>query len=111
MDNLIEYDGNSGMLNPMADRWRKRYVQGKEKLTGWKLTSVISNGKTSVDASYTLFVEQEVFPDFHSSWYPDKFDNRHRFSVNIGHKFNERIDVYVSWNYHSGNRMTIPTQQ
>ena len=40
MDNLIEYDGNSGMLNPMADRWRKRYVQGKEKLTGWKPTSV-----------------------------------------------------------------------
>ena len=97
-------------------RWqtdgRKRYVQGKEKLTGMGKPDIrYSNGKTSVDASYTLSWSKRFFPDFHSSWYPDKFDNRHRFSVNIGHKFNERIDVYVSWNYHSGNRMTIPTQQ
>lgn len=111
MDNLIEYDGNSGMLNPMADGWEEEVRTGKGKAYGMETDIRYSNGKTSVDASYTLSWSKRFFPDFHSSWYPDKFDNRHRFSVNIGHKFNERIDVYVSWNYHSGNRMTIPTQQ
>ena len=54
MDNLIEYDGNSGMLNPMADRWEEEVRTGKGKAYGMETDIRYSNGKTSVDASYTL---------------------------------------------------------
>lgn len=111
MDNLIEYDGSSGMLNPAADRWENEVRTGKGKAYGMETDVSYSNGRTSVDASYTLSWSKRYFPDFYPAWYPDKFDNRHKFSVSISHKFNDRIDAYASWNYRSGNRITLPSQQ
>lgn len=111
MDNLIEYDGSSGVLNPTADRWENEVRTGKRKAYGMETDVSYSNGKTSVDASYTLSWSKRYFPDFYPAWYPDKFDNRHKFSVSISHKFNDRIDAYASWNYRSGNRITLPSQQ
>ena len=111
MDNLIEYDGNSGMLNPAADRWENEVRTGKGKAYGMETDVSYSNGRTSVDASYTLSWSKRYFPDFYPAWYPDKFDNRHKFSVSISYKFNDRIDAYASWNYRSGNRITLPSQQ
>lgn len=111
LDNLIEYDGSSGVLNPTADRWENEVRTGKGKAYGMETDVSYSNGKTSVDASYTLSWSKRYFPDFYPAWYPDKFDNRHKFSVSISHKFNDRIDAYASWNYRSGNRITLPSQQ
>lgn len=111
MDNLIEYDGSSGMLNPAADRWENEVRTGKGKAYGMETDVSYSNGRTSVDASYTLSWSKRYFPDFYPAWYPDKFDNRHKFSVSISHKFSDRIDAYASWNYRSGNRITLPSQQ
>lgn len=111
MDNLIEYDGSSGVLNPTADRWENEVRTGKGKAYGMETDVSYSNGKTSVDVSYTLSWSKRYFPDFYSAWYPDKFDNRHKFFVHISHKFNERMDAYASWNYRSGNRITLPSQQ
>lgn len=111
MDNLIEYDGRGGMLNPAADRWENEVRTGKGKAYGLETDVSYSHGKTSVDASYTLSWSKRYFPDFYPAWYPDKFDNRHKFSVHISHKFNDRIDAYASWNYRSGNRITLPSQQ
>lgn len=111
MDNLIEYDGSSGVLNPTADRWENEVKTGKGKAYGMETDVSYSNGKTSVDVSYTLSWSKRYFPDFYSAWYPDKFDNRHKFFVHISHKFNERMDAYASWNYRSGNRITLPSQQ
>lgn len=111
MDNLIEYDGRGGMLNPAADRWENEVRTGKGKAYGLETDVSYSHGKTSVDASYTLSWSKRYFPDFYPAWYPDKFDNRHKFSVSISHKFNDRIDAYASWNYRSGNRITLPSQQ
>lgn len=111
MDNLIEYDGSSGMLNPAADRWENEVRTGKGKAYGMETDVSYSNGRTSVDASYTLSWSKRCFPDFYPVWYPDKFDNRHKFSVSISYKFSDRIDAYASWNYRSGNRITLPSQQ
>lgn len=111
LDNLIEYDGSSGVLNSTADRWENEVRTGKGKAYGMETDVSYSNGKTSVDASYTLSWSKRYFPDFYPAWYPDKFDNRHKFSVSISHKFNDRIDAYASWNYRSGNRITLPSQQ
>lgn len=111
MDNLIEYDGSSGMLNPAADRWENEVRTGKGKAYGMETDVSYSNGRTSVDASYTLSWSKRYFPDFYPAWYPDKFDNRHKFLVCISHKFSDRIDAYASWNYRSGNRITLPSQQ
>lgn len=44
------------------------------------------------------------------SWYYDKFDNRHKFNISARYKFNSKVSGYAAWTYHSGNRVTIPTQ-
>lgn len=110
MHNLIEYNGDN-QLNPSANDWEESVRTGKGKAYGAETDISYSNGKTSIDVSYTLSWNKRFFPDFHQSWYPDKFDNRHKFSINLSHKFNNRIDAYASWNFHSGNRITIPTQK
>lgn len=110
MNNLIEYNGDK-QLNPSSDDWEENVRTGKGKAYGAEADISYSNGKTSVDASYTLSWSKRFFADFHQSWYPDKFDNRHKISINLSYKFNNSIDAYASWNFHSGNRMTIPTQK
>ena len=88
MNNLIEYNGDN-QLNPSADDWEENVRTGKGKAYGAEADISYSNGKTSVDASYTLSWSKRFFPDFHQSWYPDKFDNRHKFSINLSHKFSD----------------------
>ena len=111
MNNLIEYDGSDGTLSPTAEQWENKVRSGKGKAYGMEVDISYRKAQTSVEVSYTLSWNRRLFPDFHYTWYPDKFDNRHKLSINLSHKFNDKIDVYASWNYHSGNRITIPTQQ
>ena len=110
LDNLIEYDGSSGVLNPTADRWENEVRTGKGKAYGMETDVSYSNGKTSVDASYTLSWSKRYFPDFYPAWYPDKFDNRHKLNIAFRHKFDDHIDAYAAWVYRSGDRATVPTQ-
>ena len=42
-----------------------------------------------------------------TDWYPDRFDNRHKITVSVSHRFSDRFDIYASWNFHSGNRITV----
>ncbi|WP_246368661.1 TonB-dependent receptor domain-containing protein [Phocaeicola faecicola] len=111
MNNLIEYDCSDGTLSPTAEQWENKVRTGKGKAYGMEADISFRKAQTSVEVSYTLSWNRRLFPDFHYTWYPDKFDNRHKLSINLSHKFNDRIDAYASWNYHSGNRITIPTQQ
>ena len=40
----------------------------------------------------------------------DKFDNRHKVNLNLRYKAGRKMALYASWNLHSGNRITLPTQ-
>ncbi|MDE7144970.1 MAG: TonB-dependent receptor [Duncaniella sp.] len=106
---LIEYDGGSS-LTPSVEDWDQRVRTGKGKSYGLEWEASYGNRRLSLSTSYTLSWNRRLFTDFYPTWYPDKFDNRHKFNISARYKLKEGIDVYASWCYHSGNRMTVPQQ-
>lgn len=109
MNHLIEYDGGSH-LAPSAENWEMAIKEGKGKAYGTECELSYLTDKTSVDIAYTLSWSKRKFNEIYQGWYADKFDNRHKLNIAVRHKFSQRIEAYAAWTFHSGNRMTIPSQ-
>ncbi|WP_289692388.1 TonB-dependent receptor [uncultured Duncaniella sp.] len=109
MENLIEYDGGNS-LTPPFENWDSRIRRGRGRAYGMEIEGGYGNERLSISGSYTLSWNERNFPGFHSGWYPDKFDNRHKLNINLSYKITNRIDAYAAWSFHSGNRMTVPQQ-
>ncbi len=108
MENLMEYVGTASLYPPI-NRWNENFAEGKGRSYGGELTIGWNTENTSVTAAYTLSWNMRKFDKIWTDWYPDRFDNRHKITVSASHKFSDRFDIYASWNFHSGNRMTIET--
>lgn len=109
MSRLVEYDGGN-QLTPAVSHWESLVRTGKGKAYGVETELAYDDGQTSAAASYTLSWSRRKMPAFFSGWYPDKFDNRHKLTLSLHHRFTRRIEGYAAWNFHSGNRMTVATQ-
>lgn len=108
-NHLLQYSSWMG-LEPPADKWDYDVMDGKGRFYGAELDAHYVGRRLTLDASYTLSWNERKYGDFYKDWYYDKFDNRHKFNVCARYKFNDKIAGYAAWSYHSGNRMTIPTQ-
>lgn len=109
MDNIIEYDG-LGILFPPLDQWETSFASGKGRAFGAELDFGYSTGSTEVNLYYTLSWNMRRFDRFYGSWYMDRNDNRHKITVTATHRFSDRLDLYMAWHYHSGNKVTVPDQ-
>lgn len=109
MDNILEYDGLNGLYPPL-DEWEISFVPGKGRSFGAELELGYDTGNLDIDAYYTLSWTQRKFDSFYPQWYSDRFDNRHKVTVTASYRLTDGIDMYASWNYHSGNRVTVPDQ-
>ena len=107
MTNLYEYTG-ALMLYPPLDRWETSFTEGKGRAEGLEVSVSGSCRRFDVFLAYTLSVSERKFPEIYDGWYPDRFDNRHKFNVMLRKK-GKRVDWSASWTYHSGNRATIDT--
>lgn len=108
-DNLVEYFGGNGLM-PSINNWESMIRKGKGRAYGLEFLLAYRKDKLSAEAGYTLSWSEQKFPQLYSGWYPSKFDNRHKIYLNARYRFSKRIDVYAAWTYHSGNRITLPTQ-
>ena len=84
--------------------------EGKGKAYGAEFELSYRTAKTSVDFAYTLSWSKRKFSEIYQGWYDDKFDNRHKLNIAVRHKLTGRIEAYAAWTFHSGNKMTIPSQ-
>jgi hypothetical protein len=109
MSRTIEYDGG-GRLAPSAGDWEMNVKQGKGKAYGAECELAYLTAGTSVNIAYTLSWSKRKFNEIYQGWYAGKFDNRHKLNIAVRHKFTGRIDAYAAWTFHSGNKMTIPSQ-
>lgn len=109
MTGLVEYDGG-GSLSPLVTGWEETVRMGEGKAYGVDCSAAYRNRCIQMEANYTLSWSKRKFLDFYPDWYFDKFDNRHRFSMQVRYRFNRRISVYGMWSYSTGNRVTLPTQ-
>lgn len=109
MNHLLEYDGRN-LLAPTIDNWESDVKRGKGKAYGLELALSRHVSKTSVNVSYTLSWSKRKFDDIYRGWYANKFDNRHKVNISVRHQLTQQIEAYAAWNYHSGNKITVPSQ-
>ncbi len=109
MHRLIEYtNGNS--LIPSIESWEDNVTTGKGRAYGAEVELGYKGKNTSATVYYTLSWSERYFPEHYQYWYRDKFDNRHKVNIAFQQQLSSHIDFNASWCYHSGNRMTVPTQ-
>lgn len=109
MDHLLEYDGGN-KLAPSIENWESAVTKGKGRAYGIEFALSRQMLRTSVNLSYTLSWSKRKFEDIYQDWFADKFDNRHRINISVRQEISKRIEAYAAWNYHSGNRITVPGQ-
>ena len=110
MNNLLEYGGYYSIFPPLSG-WENMYRNGLGRSWGAEVDFGFDNGRTEANIYYTLSWSQRRFEDFYRGWYKDRNDNRHKLTVMAKHKFGKRFELYGSWNYHSGNRVTLPSHE
>lgn len=108
MDNLVDYK-ESNSIFPRLDESRRHFRLGKGRSYGMELDLGYETKSLQVNAYYTLSKSERFFGDYWPEWYPDRNDNRHKITVQANWRVNGKWELYCAWNYHSGNRMTLPT--
>lgn len=109
MMNLYEYCGINSIY-PDLMNWEEELVMGKGRSYGGEIEMRWRSEKMDVAAYYTLSWTERYFEDIWPTWYPARNDTRHKFNINATRRFTGKFEMYASWNYTSGNRMTVPSQ-
>lgn len=108
-NHIIQYRNWMG-LQPPASLWDKNVMDGDGKAYGAEFDVRYQTSQLTLTASYTLSWSKRKFDGFYNGWFRDKFDNRHKLNIVGRYKFGQHTSMYVAWTYHSGNRITLPSQ-
>lgn len=120
---LLTYRNWSG-IQPVASRWESDVTSGSGRSWGMEADVILDllggwgarpprHGVLPVNylqLSYTLSWTQRQFRDIYDGWYPDQFDNRHKLDIIAHIKLSRKAVLTAGWNYHTGNRITLPEQ-
>lgn len=96
-----------------ADQWENTIVMGVGRAYGIEWLVEKTTGRLTGWLSYTLSRSERRTPDGtidNGAWFPFSNDRRHKISLYAAYALNDRIDFCASWQFASGNRMTIPTR-
>jgi len=109
MKELIEYSEGSSFLE--AGNWESKIEKGGiGRAYGLEFMLKKNSGNTTGWISYTLSKTERRFDNISSgNWFPYKYDRRHDISIMLNHKFNDKIDAGLTWEFSSGNLFTLIT--
>jgi hypothetical protein len=108
MDHLLVYNGSNTFVPPITE-WEKSFTEGQGRSYGMEVEAGYAKGPLSLTAYYTLSWTQRKFEEIYGGWYPDHNDNRHKINLVASWKFAPKWQVFLDWNYHTGNRVTFPS--
>ncbi len=108
MDNMLSYNGANAFYPPLVN-WEKSFTGGKGKSYGMELEATYESPKFDFSAYYTLCWIWREFPAYYPFPFPDRNDNRHKINLVGTWRPLNRLSLYFNWNYHTGNRITLPT--
>lgn len=108
MDNILEYSGANSFFPPL-DTWETSFSKGKGRSYGLETELGWNSKNLSLTAYYTLSWSQRKFDSIWIDWYSHRHDNRHKLTLMGSWKVSKTVDLYATWNYHSGGWMTVPT--
>ena len=71
-----------------------------------------TTGKTTGWLGYTLAKSDRLFPSInHGQRFPYRYDRRHSVNLVVNHRFNEKFDISLAWNFASGGVTTLPERR
>ena len=110
--NILELR-NSRLAFAGADHWEETVATGIGRSYGVELLVERTAGQMTGWFSYTLSKSERRIPDGsvnHGEWFPYINDRRHKISLYADYSFNPRVDISATWQFATGNRMTLPTR-
>ena len=108
MDNMLSYNGANAFYPPLVN-WEKSFTAGKGKSYGAEFEATYESPKFDFSAYYTLCWIWREFPAYYPFPFPDHNDNRHKINLVGTWRPLRNLSLYFNWNYHTGNRITLPT--
>lgn len=111
MNNIVEYKEGASFFQ-LSNTWEQKVTQGKAWSYGAEFLVEKKIGKTSGWIGYTLSWSERQFDDIsNGKKFPYKYDRRHDISIALTHKFNDKVDVGLTWIFATGNAVTFGTQK
>ena len=108
MDGMLAYNGANAFYPPLVN-WEKSFTSGSGKSYGMEFETTYSIPKLELSAYYTLSWSWRQFDAYYMFPYPDRNDNRHKINLVGNWNFAKGWYVSFNWNWHSGNRITLPS--
>ena len=107
MDNVLEYREGISSLDPTIS-WEDKLTSGKGWSYGVDISISRTEGKLTGSIGYGLMWNWRKFDELNGGLkFPAKFDNRHKFNINVNYKLNDKIEFNAGWTFMTGNRMTL----
>lgn len=111
MDNLIEYKEGASFFS-VQDDWEDKLEVGEGLAYGLEFLARKQYGKTSGWIGYTLSWSNRRFDSISfGEWFPYRYDRRHDISIVFNYRFNDHIDMGITWVYGTGNAVTLPLEK
>ena len=116
MKHILEYQDGVSFFGTSTN-WEEKVEMGEGRSFGLELMAQKTLGKTTGWLAYTLSKTDHRFKNGtinQGRWFPYKYDRRHSISLNLSHKFSDRIDAGASWIFNTGGsvsytHLTLPT--
>ncbi|MBK9993085.1 MAG: TonB-dependent receptor plug domain-containing protein [Saprospiraceae bacterium] len=108
MNQVISYKEGSSFIN-ISETWEDKITQGNGKAYGTEFFVQKKKGKFNGWVGYTLSWNYRQFDDVNSGrQYRFKYDRRHDFEVVANYQLSKRWSVSGSWQFATGNSITLP---
>ena len=108
MDNMLAYNGANAFYPPLVN-WEKSFTSGRGTSYGLELETTYESRKFDFSAYYTLGWTWREFAAYSAYPFPDRMDNRHKVNLVGTWRPFKHLSLFFNWNYHSGNRITLPS--
>lgn len=95
MKHILEYQDGVSFFGTSTN-WEEKVEMGEGRSFGLELMAQKTLGKTTGWLAYTLSKTDHRFKSGtinQGRWFPYKYDRRHSISLNLSHKFSDRIDA------------------
>lgn len=109
--NVLEYKEGAVFLFDSSG-WESKVEAGSGRAMGVELFIEKTTGKTTGWLGYTLAKSDRLFPSInHGQRFPYRYDRRHSVNLVVNHRFNEKFDISLVWNFASGGVTTLPERR
>lgn len=109
--NVLEYKEGAVFLFDSSG-WESKVEAGSGRAMGVELFIEKTTGKTTGWLGYTLAKSDRLFSSInHGQRFPYRYDRRHSVNLVANHRFNEKFDISLAWNFASGGVTTLPERR